>query len=208
MNGQRAPQGYFVVFEGIDGSGTTTQSRLIESRLRSEGHRAWLTSEPTSSPIGLLIREVLSGRMSVSPETVAHLFAADRCDHLSADDGIRAHLSRGEIVVCDRYKYSSLAYQSIEANPIRVSQLNAAFDDPQIVFFLDLPVSAMEERLARRDVREIYERLEFQEKVRDRYLSVLQEATVTTRVEIIDATQPQTEIAEKIWETLTDASIL
>lgn len=208
MNQEPAQPGYFIVLEGIDGSGTTTQTTLLASRLASTRHRVWSTSEPTCGPVGRLIREILAGTVVVSPETIAHLFAADRCDHLSSQDGIREHLSRGEIVVCDRYKYSSLAYQTIEAAPDLVERLNAPFDDPDVVFFLDLPVTAMEERLAGRTRREIYERLEFQEKVRERYLRVLADADAYLHVVHLDAGAPQGDIAEKIWETLGETSIL
>ncbi|MFW5688860.1 MAG: dTMP kinase [Spirochaetota bacterium] len=208
MNGQKMVRRGFVVFEGIDGSGTTTQSRLLHERLLAAGRSAWLTSEPTTRPLGLVARDVLAGRLEVSAETVAHIFAADRSDHLSSPEGIVERLERGELVVCDRYAYSSLAYQTIDADPELVAELNARFDDPEIVFFLDLPPEAMESRLAGRPTRDIYEKLEFQELVRTRYLRVLEAIEPPVRVQIIDASLPQTEIAEKIWESLAKTSIL
>jgi dTMP kinase len=205
---QNVPTDRFVVFEGIDGSGTTTQTQRLYERLRVAGRPAWLTSEPTDRPIGLIARRVLSGDMEVSPETVAYIFAADRSDHLSCSGGIVERLTRGEIVVCDRYTYSSRAYQSIQASPELVESLNARFPAPGIVFFLDLPVAAMEERLAGRERRDIYEHLEFQERVRERYLRVLAESERETRVVTIDATAQQEQIGEKVWETLERTSIL
>lgn len=208
MNGRSGPLKGFVVFEGIDGSGTTTQMRLLAARLRAAGRPAWLTSEPTERPMGLVARRILSGELEVSPETVAHVFAADRCDHLSSPGGIRDHLERGEIVICDRYKYSSLAYQTIDADEALVAALNARFDDPQLVVFLDVPVDVGDRRLASRPAREIYERLEYQERVRARYFEILRRASETSAVAVIDATAPEEEIAGKIWRTLEGASIL
>lgn len=198
----------FIVFEGIDGSGTTTQSRLLHERLLRAGRSSYLTSEPTTRAVGLVIRRVLAGEIEAAPETVAYLFAADRSDHLSGPEGMLAHLADGEIVVCDRYKYSSLAYQSVEADSSLVADLNARFDDPEILFFLDLPTDAAEARLAGRPSREIYERLEFQEQVRARYRAVLEAVEQRVQVVRLDATLAQAVIAEKVWESLVHASIV
>jgi len=208
VNGRPNPLKGFVVLEGIDGSGTTTQMRLLAERLRSTGRRAWLTSEPTERPMGLIARGILSGEFAVSPETVAYVFAADRCDHLTSPGGIRDHLAGGEIVICDRYTYSSLAYQAIDAEESLVASLNERFDDPQLVIFLDVPVDVGEQRLANRPHREIYERLEYQKHVRARYLEILRRAGERSTVVTIDATAAEEEIAGKIWRALEEASIL
>ncbi|MFW5738508.1 MAG: dTMP kinase, partial [Spirochaetota bacterium] len=103
---------------------------------------------------------------------------------------------------------SSRAYRGVEADPRLVHELNARFPEPAVVFFLDLPVSEVDARLAGRELREIYERTEFQARVRERYVEVLSAVPDTTRVVTLDATAPEDEIAEKIWETLEKASIL
>ncbi len=198
----------FIVFEGIDGAGTTTQCRRLVERLRATGRSVWHTSEPTTRPIGGIIRRVLAGEIVVSPETIAHLFAADRSDHLTSPGGIIDHLERREYVVCDRYKYSSFAYQSVDADAALIEELNRRFDDPGIVFFVDLPVSVGEARIASRANREIYERIEFQVQVRSRYLEVLERAGAAVRVVVLDGTGTEEAIAEKVWATLEEASIL
>ena len=198
----------FIVFEGIDGAGTTTQTRRLTERLRAHAYDVWQTSEPTSRPIGRLIRDVLSGSVVVSPDTIAHLFAADRSDHLYSPGGIVERLAGGQIVVCDRYKYSSLAYQALDTDAELVRSLNERFDDPGLLFYLDLPVSVSETRIAGRAHREIYERIEFQERVRTRYLEVLAAAAPSVRVYRLDGTQPEDLIAEKIWVAVMEASIL
>jgi len=208
VNDQPTLQKRFIVFEGIDGAGTTTQTGRLATRLLAADRRVWLTSEPTERPVGLLARRILSGEFAVAPEAVAHVFAADRADHLYSPGGIVERLADGEIVVCDRYKYSSLAYQTIDVPGDLVESLNAGFDDPELVIFLDLPVHVGEERLATRSQRDIYERLDFQEKVRERYLRVLANACAGVRVVTLDGTLPPDILAEKIWEAVAETSIL
>jgi dTMP kinase len=203
-----APLGRFVVFEGIDGAGTTTQTRLLVERMRTAGVRVWQTSEPTSRPVGELARRVLAGDVRVPPATIAHIFAGDRADHIWGEDGILEHLEAGEIVVCDRYKYSSLAYQSLDAGAELVSVLNAPFPDPELLVFVDLPYEVGEERLARRSRRDIYENVSFQERVRTRYLEIIGAVPKSVSVVVVDGTLPVAEIAQKIWDAVEGASIL
>ncbi len=207
MSLKRGREGRFVVFEGIDGSGTTTQCRMLSQRLRNAGRAFWTTSEPTGGPIGRVLRDILSGRLAAAPETVAYLFAADRSDHLLGAGGVIERLEAGELVVCDRYKHSSLAYQSVENDPLLVADLNRRFVDPDIVFFIDLPASVGDQRISGRPSREIYEKIAFQEQVRTRYLELLRDEA-RIHVEILDGTTPQAAIAEKVWLALHEASIL
>ena len=198
----------FIVFEGLDGAGTTTQSVLLDGRLKRIGRRSWLTSEPTTGPIGILCRRVLSGEVPADPDTIAHLFAADRSAHLNGGDGIRRRVDGGDIVICDRYKYSSLVYQGAETSIDFVRALNARFDAPALVVFLDLSPEAADARLAGRTSREIYERIEFQHVVRANYLREMELAGRETRVVTLDGTEEQHALAEKVWEAVVDASIL
>jgi dTMP kinase len=141
----------FVVLEGLDGSGTTTQLELLGRRLSSRGVPHFCTGEPTTSAIGRQIRSILKQEIRVDPRTVALLFAADRNEHLhQPDHGILAHLERGELVVSDRYLFSSLAYQSLGCPFEYVRELNRPFPLPRLVLFLDTPVSLSQERLSRR----------------------------------------------------------
>ncbi|TFH05349.1 MAG: dTMP kinase [Spirochaetales bacterium] len=201
------PLDNLIVLEGIDGAGTTTQARLLTQRLKQNSRTVWATSEPTGSPIGRLIREILRSDLEADPETIAHLFAADRSHHLRGSDGIIAHLSAGDIVVCDRYKYSSLAYQSVDMPMEVITALNARFPDPGLLFFVDLPVETGAQRLSRRSSLEIFEYDEFQHKVRSNYLRVLDKASTTTRLHVLDGTQTVEAIAEKIWNYVKDSSI-
>ena len=112
-------RGNFIVFEGIDGSGTTTQAALLRSRFEQQGLPAHVTAEPSAGPIGTQIRQILSGRLVVPRsgsqssfdwQTMALLFAADRHDHVRAE--IEPNMIDGVNVICDRYLYSSVIYQS------------------------------------------------------------------------------------------------
>jgi len=198
----------FIVIEGIDGAGTTTQSSLLLDRLQSEGHTVWLTSEPTEGPVGRLLREVLSGRYSVAPETTAHLFAADRHEHLFGDGGISEKLRSGTTVLCDRYKYSSLAYQGVSADPDLVRMLNDRFPPPDALVYVDLPPDVGDERLAGRSSREIYERLDIQNQVYDKYHKEIERARLDTTVIRVDGTLDPETLLAKIYGALVDQSIL
>jgi len=168
----------FIVFEGLDGSGTSTQSRMLLDHLRvGRGERAHLTSEPSSGPIGHMIRSALSGRLSFSSDDrlydhqLAYLFAADRHDHLWNDnDGVMRLLERGEHVVCTRYFFSSYAYHCRDAEDIAfVRELNAKFPDPDAVIFIDVPVEISTGRLAERPHLDRYESAEKLQLVRSAY---------------------------------------
>ena len=181
---------------------------MLVDRIRETGSSVHLTSEPTARPIGKLARRILAGDVIVPPEAIAHVFAADRTDHVHGRSGIVEHLDNGAIVVCDRYKYSSLAYQGLDAGADLVRMLNAPFPDPQLLIFVDLPPDVGEERLSRRNRRDIYETMSFQERVRARYLEVLSDVPDSVIVVTVDGTRPADELAQKIWEAVQSASIL
>ena len=104
-----------IVLEGLDGAGTTTQMRLLSERLTRDGKPHAATWEPTDGPIGQLLRSILARDTRAHPRSIALLYAADRNEHLYAPViGMEARAKKGEIVICDRYLFSSLAYQSVE----------------------------------------------------------------------------------------------
>lgn len=172
-----AVSGRFIVLEGIDGAGTTTQTERLIDALRARDHRALPTREPTTGPIGTMIRQVLTGRIVVADDrgprapdwtTMALLFAADRMDHLDAE--ILPALRQGQIVVSDRFDHSSVAYQSASAqDPTAVAwiqQLNARARRPDLTIVLDVPEDVAAERRARRGHRaELYEQSAFQQRL-------------------------------------------
>ena len=160
----------FFVFEGLDGAGTTTQARMIADSLRSEGRSVWLTAEPTDGPVGREIRSILRSGDAPSLEAMTFLFAADRAEHLYGKGGIREHLDAGDIVICDRYLRSSLAYQNVGRTDQLPDHVNARFPLPQQAFLLSVPVSECMRRIGGRGEKpELYEKSQFLEKVAVNY---------------------------------------
>lgn len=148
-------RGFFVVLEGIDGAGTTTQAAWLAEYFRDKGHRVLLTHEPSNGPVGMLIRQVLAGRLQlpggagdISPRTLALLFAADRADHLQAQ--VLPALQEGAMVICDRYVLSSLAYQGLKL-PVRwVETINSFALPADLTLVLDVGTAEASRRRARR----------------------------------------------------------
>jgi len=194
----------FVVFEGGDGSGTTTQLSILSNRLKSlEKPIIFPTFEPTDGKIGKLIRSALKKEIFLNPDTLAMLFSADRNEHLNGNDGILARINLGELAVSDRYVLSSLVYQGIECGDELPSLLNSRFPAPEITIFFDIAPEIAIERMKNRDSLEIYEYGEFQEKVRQKYKSAVDDYRKNgARVEIIDSSKTIEEVADQVWSIL------
>ena len=164
-------EGTFIVVEGVDGAGTTTHTRLLVNALRDQGLPAHATREPSDGPVGVLLRQILTGRVVVpgalrggrppSWGTMALLFAADRLDHLEAE--VVPNLMDGVTVVSDRYDHSSVAYQSLtgggDASAVQwVMDLNRHARRPDLTIILDIPPEvAARRRLDRARGREMYD---------------------------------------------------
>ncbi len=195
----------FVVFEGIDGTGTSSQIRLLKEKFASEGKedKTYFTQEPSNGEIGKLIRKVLQGSVEMAPETMARLFAADRCEHLYGKDGIIEQAESGKLVFSDRYLFSSLAYQTATGVEKLAKAQNSDFPLPKVLFFFDLAANISMNRVSSRsNVLEIYEEESFQYKVRNEYLKVIEDYEKNIpEMEIIriDASQSIEEIHKKIW---------
>lgn len=201
----------FVVFEGGDGSGTTTQLMSLSDRFAAvkTAPRLYTTFEPTDGPIGRLIRSALKGTIPLQSETLARLFAADRNEHLYAPGGIWERCSQGELVVSDRYVLSSLVYQGIDCGEALPQVLNARFPVPAVLFFFDVDPAIALKRVENRPVKEIYEYLDFQIQVRERYKALLPwYEQQGVQVEIIDAGREAEEVGERLWRILEKMPIL
>jgi dTMP kinase len=194
----------FIVLEGIDGSGTTTQLGRLVSHLEARGRRVHATREPSTGPIGRLLREILVGGHRLpdgSPAdglATALLFAADRRDHLRRE--IEPALAAGMDVVSDRYLLSSLAYQAQEADRDWVATLARDVREPDLTLLLDLPVSvAAQRRRAAGRIDERYDADEVQERVAARYRElVVGKAHATT----IDARGSMDEVTAAIAQAV------
>jgi dTMP kinase len=193
----------FVVLEGIDGAGTTTQLNRLREAFGRMGRPVWTTCEPTSRPEGILIRRILGGELPAHAGTVAHLFAADRHEHIYGSGGILEHLESGEIVISDRYIMSSLAYQGANCGFDLPAMLNSRFPMPGLTLFFDVDPSLSMARLASRNHLEIYEKHSFQEKVADRYeesLEIL--ARRGAFIERIDASLPPDAVTAQVFRAM------
>ena len=202
-------EGHFIVLEGIDGSGTTTQCLRLAELLREKGRRVHLTGEPSKGPVGVLLRQVLSGRVVVpTPDgprppcfrTMALLFAADRLDHLQAE--VVPQLSAGVTVVCDRYYHSTLAYQWCTGNAspetLRwIIETNRFARRPDLTVVLDVSADMASERRRLREASEIYENDDLQRKLCAFYREI-ETHLVDERIEHVDAERSFEEVAEAI----------
>jgi len=187
-------KGFFIVFEGVDGSGKTTQIEMLRDFFEGKGYKVNLTKEPTEGLIGNLIWEYMKSKdRSLAPETEALLFAADRLEH---GKWIRETLENGEIVISDRYLHSSLAYQGaagVELDLIR--SLNRRAFKPDMVILLDINPDSSLERVTYRD-RTVFEENTYLKTVRELYLKFAGMGEMI----IIDASQDINEVQREIRE--------
>ena len=149
------------MLEGIDGSGKTEQTRRLAAWLEQRGHRVVSTREPTDGAFGRRYRAWARGEFEATPDQVLEMFLADRREHLATV--VLPALSRGEIVVCDRYKHSTLAYQA--AQGIDRARLRALFDtpefpEPDLVLWLRVPIPVALSRMGA-NATERFERADF-----------------------------------------------
>ena len=162
-------KGLFVVLEGIDGSGTTTNAKMLVGWLEERGVKAWFTSEPTKGPIGIIARRKLREKGFKDPVFETLLFAADRAWHLREE--ILPKLSEGYVVICDRYYESSIAYQGAQGLDIEwIIKVNSMFPEPDLTILLDLEPREAVGRIDSRVIKERFENVEFLGKVRSLYL--------------------------------------
>lgn len=159
----------FIVFEGIDGSGLSTQSQLLKEYLTKTSAKILLTKEPTDGLIGMLIRNTLRKRLKFDDTTLALLFAADRTDHL-ANIKFDAH----DYVISDRYYISNFAYQSQTIDLNFLIEINKFARKPDLVIFLDVkPETCIERITHNREHIELYENIEKLITTKENYLKII-----------------------------------
>lgn len=171
-------KGKFIVFEGIDGSGKSSQMRMLGAYLEERGIACHLTCEPTSSPFGKLLRSCLTGELDADEQTIAAMFAADRLNHIhERGTGILSRLAAGESVLCDRFYFSSLAYNGGMVETEWVKQLNTPAMracGPDLVVFIDIPPEDAMKRVLKRGEAERYESVEKLTKIREMYVKAFE----------------------------------
>jgi dTMP kinase len=210
-----ATTGRFVVLEGIDGSGTTTQVARLTDRLRAVNVPVRATREPSDGPVGTLARQVLTGRVIVpggrAPgwATMALLFAADRMDHVESE--IEPFLASGGVVVSDRYDASSLAYQSVSSGAESreavewIRSLNRYVRRPDLTVVIDLQSDVAAERRQRRgEAAQLYEQNEMQRALAVFYRNLAQHMP-QDRVAVVNGSGSIDEVHGRVWAAYTRA---
>ena len=198
----------FIALEGIDGSGKSTQARLLTEKLQQAGHKVHSTFEPTNGMVGTTLRNILRGNIKADERVIAGLFLADRLDHLlNEETGLVKKMQDGYTIITDRYYFSSYAYNGthmdinwvIEANSICAQILR-----PDVNIFIDLaPETSMQRISANRAGTELYETLDNLRNVRNKYLESFEKLKHEERILTVDGNNTPEAIADNIWSQLS-----
>lgn len=196
----------FIVFEGLDGSGKTTQLHRLADRLKSEGHKVLITTEPTEFPSGKLLRSALRGDFPTTPSQLAALFLNDRIVHNTDAEGIERYLADGYTVLSDRYYYSSMAYQGADTDFEWVARINLDCPDirrPDGCILFDISAEVCMQRIdSRNGQKEIYETVAKQTILREKFARIKEYIAEHSGEPIItvNADGSLDEVAERVWD--------
>ena len=202
----------FIAFEGIDGSGKSTQVKLLREKLKKEGHKVYCTFEPTDSPIGSVIRNIFTHRIEADHRTIAGLFVADRLDHLlNRTNGILKKMEEGYTVITDRYYFSSYAYHGTHMSMdwvIEANSLSADLLRPDLNIYIDITPDLSMKRLSNgRSSLDLYETKENLKNVRKKYLEAFDHLKFKENVFITNGNRLTEEIAEDIWNEIANLRV-
>ena len=200
-------KGLFFAFEGIDGAGKSTQIHYLLQKLREQGYRCHETREPTDGPIGSVVHQMMTGRMTADARVISSLFAADRLDHLTNSvNGLCKAIDEGVTVVTDRYYFSSYAYNGVDMDMdwvMECNRLSAELLRPTLHIFLDIPVSAAMARISKNRLHtELYEKEERLTAVRANYFKVFEQLKGVEQVAVIDADADVDTVAQRVWDAV------
>lgn len=188
-------QGLFIALEGLDGAGLSTQTELVVGLLRLQGFKAFPTKEPTNNVVGGLIRGVLSGVTNFPPDGLQLLFAADRAHHLKRE--ILPQLAEGNIIVSDRYFWTSVAYGGLDRDRDWLLEVNKNFLRPDLTILLDIRPKVALQRISKdRFELEIFEKENQLVKIRQNYLWLIKK--FPNFFAVINAEGDREEIAKEI----------
>ena len=200
-------QNLFIALEGIDGSGKSTQVKLLAEKLERAGHKVYATFEPTDGTIGTMVRSILKGEVKADNRTIAALFLADRLDHLlNETNGLVKKLAEGYTVITDRYYFSSYAYHGTHMDidwVIETNKMCAQILRPDINIFIDVPPEVSMERInANRGTTELYETLDNLRNVKAKYLEAFEKLKNEEQIVTIDGNRSFEAIADDIEQTV------
>lgn len=186
-------QGAFICIEGIDASGKTTHAHRLVKNLKTKGVDAIYTTEPTKDEVGKIIKTQILRRKKRVPSVIeALLFAVDRVNHVERK--IKPALKKGKIVVCDRYLYSSLAYQGATGLELQwVREINKYAISPDLAIYIDVPPEVAIERMKWKKLS-VMESLETQRKVREVYMKLVQGDELV----YVEGNQPKQEVEKEV----------
>jgi len=199
---------FFIAFEGLDGSGKSTQVKLLTEKLRAQGLKIYATAEPTNSPIGQIIRDIFKHKMEADHRTIAALYAADRLDHLTnKTDGILKKIEEGYTVITDRYYFSSYAYHGTHMDinwVINANSLSADLLRPDLNIYIDIsPEESMKRLNKGRAAIELYESIENLKKVKEKYFEAFELLGGKEKIFIINGSRSEKEISNDIWKEIS-----
>ena len=199
--------GRFIAFEGLDGSGKSTQIGHLASKLRAKGIQVYETREPTDSPIGSLIHQIMTRRIRTDHKVIAPLFVADRLDHLLNEvDGMYHKVESGVTVLSDRYYFSSYAYQGMYLPLdwiIRANFLCAEVLRPSVNIFLDVEPEECLSRLAKdRWHLELYEDIDKMHRVKHKYLEAIEKLEGEEKILVLPGGGQPDRVADRVWREI------
>lgn len=197
-------KGKFIVLEGLDGCGKSTQIQRLADTLKARGEKVYITAEPTDFETGNYLRRILAESQDKNMYLQAALFLADRLEHITHPEfGIRRYLNDGYTVICDRYYYSSFAYQGTASDMDWVMEMNLRCKEmltPDLCIFLDVNPGTCKERIDRvREKPELYEKsVALMQEIRQNFLCVLEKLKDSQRIAVIDANMGLDEVEKEI----------
>ncbi len=197
-------QGKFIVIEGLDGSGKSTQIQRLADYYKKLGEKVYITAEPTEFETGSYLRRILSESQEKNMYLQAALFLADRLEHITHPEfGIKKYLDEGYVVICDRYYYSSFAYQGTATDMDWVMNINLGCKDiltPDLCIFLDVNPDTCKERIDRvREKPELYEKnITLMREIRENFLSVFNRLKKEQNIVLIDANKQLEDVEKEI----------
>lgn len=202
--------GKFIVVEGLDGSGKSSQIEILANQLESRGEKVYITAEPTNFETGTYLRRILTNSLQMDINLQAALFAADRIEHnTDPNNGIKKYLSEGYTVICDRYYYSSLAYQG--KNPdcdfewvLNLNLKCNVIQKPDLCIFLDVNPATCKNRIdTSREKIELYEKnVEQMNCIRNGFLEVIEllRDKFDHKIVVIDANDNLNNVSKEIMK--------